>query len=65
MNRKEDREMKKIYCHPEIRKVNLQVENLMGITDSSGKKSRFKSRDSYSFEDDDEEEITKSVWFDD
>lgn len=58
--------MKKIYCRPIIRVVNLQVENLMGITDSTGQKRSFKSRESFSFDDEeDEEEITNSVWFSD
>ena len=35
------------------------------ITDSNGLKRQFKSRESFSFEEEDEEEITKSVWFND
>ena len=57
--------MKKVYYRPQIRIVEPMGE-LLFDTDSNGLKSVFKSREgSASFEDDDEEEITKSVWFDD
>lgn len=58
--------MKKIYCQPTIKVCKLMSDYIMR-TDSNG--TRFgttgDSRRSASFEDDDEEEITKSVWFDD
>ena len=44
--------MKKIYCRPEIRLMNLQIECVM-ITDSTGKKRSFKSRE-FTFEEEEE-----------
>ncbi len=56
--------MKKIYIRPNTRQVNLQADKLLN-TDSNGLKRSFKSRESYTFEDDEEEEVTKNVWFND
>jgi hypothetical protein len=60
----EDSSMKKIYIRPNTRQVNLQADKLLN-TDSNGLKRSFKSRESYTFEDDEEEEVTKNVWFND
>lgn len=60
----EDSNMKKIYIRPIARQVNLQADKLLN-TDSNGLKRSFKSRESYTFEDDDDEEVTKNVWFND
>ena len=49
--------MKKIYCRPEIRLINLNIEELMQLTtDSIGSKKSFKSRE-FTFE---EEEASTS-----
>ena len=58
--------MKKIYCSPRIRVIEPMGNLLAGVpTDSVGESSTLNSRRSNSFEEDEEEEITKSVWFDD
>lgn len=56
--------MKKIYFRPITRQINLQADKLLK-TDSNGLQRSFKSRESYTFEDDEEEEVTKNVWFSD
>lgn len=51
---KEDNNMKKIYCSPEIRLINLRIEELMQLTtDSIGLKRSFKSRE-FTFEEEEE-----------
>ena len=56
--------MKKIYCRPQIKSCYLMSERLM-TTDSNGLKRQFKSRDSFSFDDEEEEDVSSSVWFSD
>lgn len=59
--------MKKIYCKPQI-KICLPMPELLFVTDTTGDTKRgfnFDSRRNSYFDEEDEEEITKSVWFDD
>ena len=59
--------MKKIYCRPEIKFVWCMPEKIMG-TDTTGNLEYgrgFGARQNSFVDDEDEEEITNSVWFSD
>lgn len=59
--------MKKIYRRPQIKICNLMSGGILFNADSDGYlgPNEIGARRDNSFDDEDEEEITKSVWFDD